>query len=569
MALRTSTTHTPWTHTPCTTALAFLPVVVLAASCARGTTQLEGPAPDAGGVTRGNVNISDTPACNEAAEKRSSVGCEYAAVHMDGGSGARNGCFVVFVANTAAVRTHIDVSFMGTPIDVGAFAKIPSGSGTSLEYQDFDAAAGLEPGKVAILFLAGPPEAGATDAHDGPGFREAVKCPVVPAMSALTQTLGTGIGPSFRVRTDNPVVAYQMLPYGGGYAAVTGATLLIPTSAWGTNYVAMDAYSAGDLSGNTVASLDVVAKEDGTEVTILPKVDILKAPGVDGVKANTQKTYRLDAGQTLQISQPRELTGSPIEANKPIALFAGMPCMNVPSNMPYCDHGEQQIPHIGALGSDYVAVPYRQRTKTPENPPWRIVGVADGTSLSFDPPVGGPSSIGAGEVAEFQTGTPFHVKSQDKDHPFVLVGYMTGAEAVGGGGYGDADFVRTVPAAQYMSRYVFFTDPTYPETNLVVVRRRGGADVTLDCLGTVTGWSPIGLGDYERAYVDLVRHDFAKQGACDNGVHVMESSATFGLTVWGWGTPETRKTTGYVSYGYPAGENLAQLTETRLPPDPR
>ena len=547
--------------------LCLVPTLALGAACARGNAQLDAPKPD-GGVSGGGAILSDSQACREAADKRSSVGCEYAAVHMDGGSAARNGCFVVFVANTSSARTHLDVSFGGTPIDLGAYAKLPAGSGASLAYEDFDPAAGLEPGKVAILFLAGPAEPGVTDAHSG-NMNDPVKCPIAPAMSALTQTLGTGIGMSFRVRTDNPVVAYQMLPYGGGQAAVTGATLLIPTSAWGTNYVAMNAYEAGQLSGNLRTSLDLVAKEDGTEVTILPKVQIHKAPGVDGAPANAPKKYKLDAGQTLQITQVEELTGSPVESNKPIALFAGMPCMNVPTSVGYCDHAEQQIPQIGALGHEYVGVTYRPRTDKPETPPWRIVGVVDGTTLDFDPPGIGPSAIGAGDVVAFETGTPFRVRSQDKDHPFVLAGYMTGADAVGGGGYGDADFVRTVPAAQYMSRYVLFTDPTYPETNLVLTRKRGGPDVTLDCLGPVTGWASVGGGEYEFARVDLVRHDFVRQGNCDNGVHVMESGAPFGLTVWGWGSPETKKMTGYVSYGYPAGENLAQLTDTHLPPEPR
>jgi hypothetical protein len=40
----------------------------------------------------------------------------------------------------------------------------------------------------------------------------------------------------------------------------------------------------------------------------------------------------------------------------------------------------------------------------------------------------------------------------------------------------------------------------------------------------------------------------------------MTSPGSFGVTVWGWGTPETTPTTGYVSYGYPAGENVGQLT---------
>jgi hypothetical protein len=122
-----------------------------------------------------------------------------------------------------------------------------------------------------------------------------------------------------------------------------------------------------------------------------------------------------------------------------------------------------------------------------------------------------------------------------------------------------------------LSRYVFFTDPTYPETNLVVLRKKTNgayADVSLDCAGTLTGWSNI---DAEHQYtrIDLVRHDFQPQGKCDNGRHEMTSTAPFGLTVWGWGTPETASYTGYVSYGYPAGENVQTLTNVIVPPDPK
>jgi hypothetical protein len=145
---------------------------------------------------------------------------------------------------------------------------------------------------------------------------------------------------------------------------------------------------------------------------------------------------------------------------------------------------------------------------------------------------------------------------------------MTGATTVGSGlseqGYGDPDVVRVVPVAQYLGEYGFFTDPTYPETNLVVTRARGKegfSDVTLDCAGALSDWQPIGSsGLYEYTRIDLVRHDFVPQGSCNNGRHEMSSPGPFGVTVWGWGTPETTPTTGYVSYGYPAGENVGELT---------
>ena len=50
--------------------------------------------------------------------------------------------------------------------------------------------------------------------------------------------------------------------------------------------------------------------------------------------------------------------------------------------------------------------------------------------------------------------------------------YMTSSTYVAEG-YGDPDFVVSVPPEQYLSDYVFFADPTYPETNLVMIRAKG------------------------------------------------------------------------------------------------
>jgi hypothetical protein len=160
---------------------------------------------------------------------------------------------------------------------------------------------------------------------------------------------------------------------------------------------------------------------------------------------------------------------------------------------------------------------YRPRVASETSTYWRLVGAVDGTQLTWSSPVGGPATLDRGESVLFQTGTPFQVKSQDKDHPFALFTYMT-SSSFNTEGYGDPDFVVSVPPDQYLSQYVFFADPTYPETNLVLVRGRASdgqyKDVVLDCLGTVTGWTAIPGGDFEFTRVDLVTGDFSPVGAC-------------------------------------------------------
>jgi hypothetical protein len=176
------------------------------------------------------------------------------------------------------------------------------------------------------------------------------------------------------------------------------------------------------------------------------------------------------------------------------------------------------------------------------------------------------------------------VKSQDEAHPFYMSAHMTGwstlHELDAGDMRGDPEFVNVIPPQQYLGSYVFFTDPTYPETNLVLVRVRDAAgfhDVTLDCLGgPVTGWAPVGTtGRFEFARVDLVRHDFDGQAGCDNGRHEIRSDSAFGLTVWGWGSGETGGQLGKnnvpglftqaVSYAYPAGASVQPINPVVVP----
>ncbi len=404
---------------------------------------------------------------------------------------------------------------------------------------------------------------------------------MTPAISGDASLHGTGLAQAFHIKTNVPVVAYQMLPYGGGRARVTGSTLLLPTSAWDVNYVVADAYSAPTMFTEPRAgpATVVVAAQDATHVTFKPTADILGGPGVPATQAGVPVTYTLDRGEYLQVTQPTELTGSAVQSDKPIPVVGASTLIDLPVGRLRADSAEQMLPPVRALGSEYVAVRYRTRDPTgaEESVPWRLVGVVDGTVLSYEPapPAGAPRTLGAQQLAEFEDPGPFVVRSQDAAHPFYVASYMTGGEPYDG--TGDPEFVNVVPPAQYLPRYTFFTDPTYPETNLVVVRARDTTsgqmpDVTLDCAGLLRGWAPVGTaGSYEMTRVDLSTGDFQGVGGCDNGVHTIVSSlpgARFGVTVWGWGNNVTwapddeanPKFTRWVSYGYPAGANFKPLS---------
>ncbi|MBM4374748.1 MAG: IgGFc-binding protein [Deltaproteobacteria bacterium] len=545
----------------------------LAVTTGAGGSLAVGPSSGAGGSTE----------CDGASEKTSS-GCDYYSVVPDMVAGANGGCFAAFVVNPQAIEVGVEVDYAGAKLDVGKFAYVPKGAGASLTYSPLPSGK-IPPGEVAILFLnrfGFSPLGLNTDCPPG----------IVPAITAIDAAKhGTGIGHAFHITTSHPVVAYDIYPYGGGQSAMTSATLLLPTTAWGDNYVAVSPNGNGVGFGafGSLPVLDIVASQDGTVVDIAPKVAILA--GADGVQATAKDavgTYTLNRGQVLQLAQVEALDGSAIKANVPVGVWAGMnafaleECCN--------DSAHQQIPPVRALGSEYVGVRYRNRYPgIEETPPWRIVGAIDGTTLTWEPapPPGAPTSLAAGQVATFKTAGPFVVRSQDDKHPFYMAAYMTGGGVYDPSnsnpnakqdGRGDAEYVNVIPPGEYLDRYVFFTDPTYPETNLVVVRKKGSSgfeDVELDCRGKLDGWQPIGSsGQYQYTYVDLVRFNFQPQQGCDNGRREMKSSLPFGLTVWGWGSADTGEffngfMTQYVSYAYPGGASVAPINDVVVVPNPK
>jgi hypothetical protein len=328
-------------------------------------------------------------ACDSANANKSTIGCEYYSVDTDTDASMHGSCFVAFVANTWTSPVAIAVDYDGETLDLTKFGRIATGSGANISYLPIPSG-GLPPGEVALLFLA--------EHVPSVTYFDAL-CPagVEPGYNASdAATHGTGFGRAFHITTSAPTVAYDMLPYGGGSAAYTGATLLLPTSAWDRNYVAVSAYPQRTYAAYGRPSMNIVAQEDGTTITILPNVTIEPGGGVAKAMVNVPHTYGpLARGQVLQFTQSEELTGSPVQSNKPIGLWGSATCMTVPSADKYCDSAHQQIPPVQALGSEYVAVRYRNRGDSgpEETPPWRFVGVVDGTKLTYDPgpPPGAPT----------------------------------------------------------------------------------------------------------------------------------------------------------------------------------
>jgi hypothetical protein len=523
------------------------------------------------------TNGQCVPACAAAAANKSSIGCDYYSIPADGWSnipmnpsagavGASDGsCFAAFVTNNWGTPMTVSLDYGGMTIDAAPYAYVPQGSGASITYAPIPST-GIPAGQMAIVFLAqfGPIP---------PGDMFKVLCPtsVKPAITSKDVGLhGTGIGTAIHLTTSVPAIVYDIYPYGGATSYIASATLLLPTDVWDVNYVAVAAAigqpTAGMPGQGLPMDVEIIGLQDNTQVKILPVAAIAAGGAVPASAANTTATFTLNKGQLLQFAQLADLSGSPIQASAPVGVWGGHYCMNLPtSTTQACDAAHQQIPPVKAAGNEYVAVRYRTRTPpTEESVPWRIMGFVNGTTLTFDPPqASAPKTLSVGQVVEFESAGPFDVKSQDAMHPFYIAAHMTGGDVAGG--LGDPETVNITPPAQYLSKYIFFTDPTYSDTNLVLVQGKDSTGayppVKLECIpAALTGWQPVGTSGYQFTRID-VQVAGAPVGGCSNGLHTISSTAPFGITVWGFDQ--------YVSYAYPAGASVRPINNVVVPPTPQ
>ena len=522
------------------------------------------------------------PACQAAGASKGSVGCDYVVSTPAFYYPDKPPCFAVFVANNWPKDVNVTVSRSGTSYDVTQFGRIAQ-AGVPVTSWAAVPSTGIPPGDVAILFMS----------HDPAAFNyDSLACPIAPAISQANgtavpgSTVGsqavTARGAAFHIATDVPVTLYDILPYGGATSYLPSAELLFPTTAWGTNYLGIVPKRG---TSNFPQWAQLVAMQDNTQVTVLPNVALPSGTNVSAAPANSQTVYTLASGEFIQWEDTNEMSGTVIQSNNPVGFIGGntYDCYtSSTSTGGGCDSAHQQIPPISAMSNEYVIAPYTTRmvSLADEAEKYRIVGAVAGTTLTFDPPVSGaPTTLVEGQVVDFEAKGAFDVTSQDAQHPFFVAQMMTGCFVSGGSRndcnpalaqqfgqccLGDEEFVIQVSPAQFLQKYVFFTDPTYPTTNLVFTREKtssGFQDVTLDCVGAaLTGWKPVGTsGKYEFTNIDLVRK-LVKNGQCDNGPHVATSTGPFGVMVWGVDHAS--------SYAYPAGGNVAPINTIVLPPTP-
>ena len=97
----------------------------------------------------------------------------------------------------------------------------------------------------------------------------------------------------------------------------------------------------------------VTAYKDDTQVTITTSVDTAAAGGAPAFTAGAPQMVTLNAGDVIELATVAgDLTGSRVESNKPVQVIGGHYCANVPDGFGYCDHLEEVMLSIEALGAE-------------------------------------------------------------------------------------------------------------------------------------------------------------------------------------------------------------------------
>nr|WNS50106.1 IgGFc-binding protein-like protein 1 [Halisarca dujardinii] len=138
------------------------------------------------------------------------------------------------------------------------------------------------------------------------------------------------------------------------------------------------------ILGRVRSFIIVVGTEDNTVFTVTIKLasgNIVLGPlcrpavGFNGQKA----TCTIGRGGTFAAFSLADLTGTKIESNKPLTMYAGHQCAQVPNDVTACDHLIEQMPPVENLGFRHVLSPSLGRTGDAV----RVLAVEDDTVIKI------------------------------------------------------------------------------------------------------------------------------------------------------------------------------------------
>ena len=316
-------------------------------------------------------------------------------------------------------------------------------------------------------------------------------------------------------------------------------------------------------SSRLMSQVLLVGCENDTELTITPTQTIeIPSDLVRGsnsavtVSSGGSYTITLNRLQTFLFHSTLDLTGSKVVSNKPIAFFSGHECADVPVGVAYCDHLVEQLPPTITWGRRFFVVSSLGKTAGEQ---YKLITSAAATTVAcYCYSSGGTVSEtfittlnGAGRSYEFHIAQNMFCSIQASS-PILLVQFAIGA-AREPSSYGDPFMMMIPPVEQYSNNYTFVTQPGFQNAITITVKEEffNSEDIFLNgnSLNSVN-WTKIYCSNQNVcAYGTRVSLNVGT-----NFIYHRDETARLGTFVYGFLRD--------VSYGYPAGMQLAPISGT-------
>lgn len=352
---------------------------------------------------------------------------------------------------------------------------------------------------------------------------------------------------SYHIRATRPVATYQFSPeYGlslgdARFLMKSDATVLFPTHAWGTEYVAATmapSCRTSPCGPEGMTFLQVTTDTDGTMVEVTPTVaieasveDVVSSTTVTetpvaAIAADATVRFVLDAGDVLQLASFDDLAGTTIGASAPVQVISGNVGIWLGGSPLGDGHLHEAILPARSWGSRYLVVPPPHPTRD-EGMAFaaRFVATAMGAVISFEPAsVSPPITIPPNGTADLLGLTgPFRVVG---DHPFLALGQSRASDVPTGDELdqpiGAASMVAYPPLDQWRASYGFTVPADFTHAHVGVIFPVG-ATVEVDG-EPVTGGTEVGTSGFVYRALRL-------DGA--SSTHRATGSVGFALLVYG------------------------------------
>ena len=341
-------------------------------------------------------------------------------------------------------------------------------------------------------------------------------------------------GVRVRALQEVTVHALSSLPFGSdGYLA-------LPRDAFGHGYLVLS-YGEGDAAAGRTSSFSLVAAEDGTTATITLPVNV--GPHA----ANEPYSIQLNAGQVYELAADAavDLTGTRIEADRPIGVYGSHRAAQVPAGYNAANHLVEQLPPVDTWGRQFLTVPLATRTGGDR---FRILAARDGTEVRVDQvPV---ATLARGQCYETVLAQPAQITASE---PVLVAQFAHGTtyDSV----LGDPTMLLVPPVEQYVDHTTLTTPLTGFDVNYINVVAPESSVGTLTLDGATipaAQFTPIAASGYVAAQLPVAPgpHRLAASAAADLSL-LSSHSSLFSAFAYGFAERD--------AYGYPAGQAFGRI----------